>query len=442
MSFSLSVVILHVVVTFVKGFDADKFLENLVISDYEIANASYFQSRWGYGGADEALSEEIISEINSYDGVTDGGHIYGFTENASTLVTEEWYRNSYGNIGLTEEEINQNIEILKEGDMIADVVGIYGMDEYPLSKLKVIDGDISKLKDKEQKYILAVYMGDDYGNAMENTNFAKTGDKVELIYQTWEIFNTKTNKTISEEEAYSGSIPDSDIDYRIKDTWKETYIVAAEVTVPYAMSYRHFGEAEFVMNADTFLKDTKTDKTMVYMFDTTDEANEEIGNFLKNYTEKIDTSLDYDSRAKYMDEFNELIQMFVFIGGGLCAVVGIIGVLNFIYAILTSIMTRKHEFAMLRSIGMTVNQLKHMLMTEGVWYSVLAIISSFIICILISLFIGKVIGSMFWFFTYNFTLLPFMIITPIFLIMGIAVPYLVFRYAKQDSIVDELRNAE
>ncbi len=442
MSFSLSVVILHVVVTFVKGFDADKFLENLVISDYEIASASYFQNNWGYGEDDDTLSEELISKINSYAGVTAGGRIYGYTDDVKTLVTEEWYRNNYNNTFLTEEEINQTVEILKEGDMIADMPGIYGMDEYPLNKLGVINGDISKLKDKDKKYILAVYMTDDYGNVIENSNFAKIGDKVELTYQTWEIFNTKTNKIISKKEAYNGSIPDSDMDYRIKDTWKETYIVAAEVTVPHAMSYRYYGRAEFVMDTDTFLKDTKTDKTMVYMFDTTDEDNEDIGNFVKNYTEEIDTSLDYDSRAKYMDAFNELIQMFVIIGGGLCIIVGIIGVLNFIYAIVTSMMTRKREFAMLRSIGMTVKQLKHMLMTEGVWYSVLAIISSFIICILISLFIGKVIGSIFWFFTYHFTLIPFMIITPIFLIMGIVVPYVVFGYAKQDSIVDELRNAD
>lgn len=440
MSFSLSVVILYVVSALVKGFDADKFLENLVISDYEVADASYFQYSWGVGNTGPSVSEELVSGINSHNGITNSGRVYGFTETATVSVTEEWYRNNYNY--LTEEELEQNIKSLRNGDMVDEFVDLYGMEEYPLSKLTVVNGDISKLKDRDGKYILAVYMTDDYSNVQDGTNFVKTGDKIEITYKQWEYFNTKTKEIVSEEDLSNGNVLYDDVDYRVKDMWKETYTVAAEVTVPYAMGYRHFGNSQFVMDANTFLKDTKTDKTMLYMFDTTDEANEEIGSYIKNYTEKTDPSLDYDSRAKYMEEFNEYIQTFVIIGGGLCVIVGSIGVLNFIYAIVTSIIARKHEFAMLRSIGMTVKQLKRMLITEGVWYSALAMAGSLIICIIISLFIDNVIGSIFWFFTYHFTLVPFIIVTPIFLIIGAAVPYIVFRYAKQDSIVDELRKIE
>ena len=45
--------------------------------------------------------------------------------------------------------------------------------------------------------------------------------------------------------------------------------------------------------------------------------------------------------------------MVLIVGGCLSFVIGLIGVLNFFNAILTSIHARRREFAMLQSIGMT-----------------------------------------------------------------------------------------
>lgn len=50
------------------------------------------------------------------------------------------------------------------------------------------------------------------------------------------------------------------------------------------------------------------------------------------------------------------------VGGALSLVIGMIGVLNFINFMLTSILTRRREFAMLQSMGMTRRQLSQMLM--------------------------------------------------------------------------------
>ena len=50
------------------------------------------------------------------------------------------------------------------------------------------------------------------------------------------------------------------------------------------------------------------------------------------------------------------------VGGALSLVIGMIGVLNFINFMLTGILTRRREFAMLRSMGMTRRQLSQMLM--------------------------------------------------------------------------------
>ena len=45
----------------------------------------------------------------------------------------------------------------------------------------------------------------------------------------------------------------------------------------------------------------------------------------------------------------------------LSVIIGLIGIVNFINSVLTSIITRQKEFAMLQSIGMTGKQQKQML---------------------------------------------------------------------------------
>ena len=55
----------------------------------------------------------------------------------------------------------------------------------------------------------------------------------------------------------------------------------------------------------------------------------------------------------------------------MCAVsiIGAIGVLNFINTMVTNIIARKKEFAIIEAVGMTKKQLKKMLLLEGFYYS-------------------------------------------------------------------------
>ena len=86
----------------------------------------------------------------------------------------------------------------------------------------------------------------------------------------------------------------------------------------------------------------------------------------------------YESKETYQAEFESFRRMFLLLGGVLSFIVGMIGVLNFVNAILTGIITRKREFAMLQSIGMSGRQLKGMLVCEGLLYVIGAIVPLFV----------------------------------------------------------------
>ncbi len=96
---------------------------------------------------------------------------------------------------------------------------------------------------------------------------------------------------------------------------------------------------------------------------------------------------------------------------------------------------------MLQSVGMTGKQMNTMLVYEGLYYTMLSAALSLVL----SAALGPLVGSLcsaFWFFTYRFTVLPVLAVIPLFLILGILVPLLMYRSVNRRTIVERLREIE
>ena len=135
-------------------------------------------------------------------------------------------------------------------------------------------------------------------------------------------------------------------------------------------------------------------------------------------------------------------ESFLLLGSALSFVVGLVGVLNYINAVLTGIITRKRELAMLQSIGMTGAQLKRMLQYEGLLYALGAVGLALVLALAAGPLLADVMEGMFWFFSYHLTLWPILILLPVFALLGIAVPSLVYRSLSRSTIVERLRDGE
>lgn len=120
-------------------------------------------------------------------------------------------------------------------------------------------------------------------------------------------------------------------------------------------------------------------------------------------------------------------------------VVCIIRIANFVNSVLTSVITRKKAFAILKSIGMTGKQLKRMLSFEGLYYAVGTIITSAVRNILFSMVIVKGISNGIWFFTYQFVMSPVLVIYPFLILMTATIPALLYRQIAKVSIIERLR---
>lgn len=441
LSLALAVVLLTVTTTFVRGFDLEKYLRGMTASDFQLANADYFQSGSLWGTAEQALSPQAVADVQAAGGVQDGGCVYGLTTQAQEFVTEDWYRKNTGRWydAETLEQMVQNAERTADG-LLADRVQLYGMEDFVLDRLTVYEGDLTPVYTPGSHSIAAVVSEDEYNQVDRNSHWARVGDTVTLRYiETVEYLDAETGKVIPQDEVDAVYESGRNILTRAKTYHDETYTVAALVAVPSGLSYRYFGADEFVMNSETFRQDTGTDCILYYAFDVQDGADADMEAFLADYTTNVAPELDYASRATYSAEFYSFRNMFFTLGGVLSFIIGLVGVLNFFNAILTGIIARRHELAVLQSIGMTGRQMQRMLVYEGLLYMLCTIVLSLVLTLAFAPLAGTVVEKTFWFFTYRFTVLPILLVLPVFALLGIAIPAWSSRAAQRYSVVERLR---
>ena len=443
-SLSLAVVLLNLTVTFTKGFDMDKYLSHFVATDFILADAAYFQIGVGQRfSADSPLPQEVIDEVAAQGGITDGARVYGKTSVIQEFVSEDYYRQMRKQ-WYSKEELDRLVqsEPKTEDGLLTDNAQVYGMESFALDHLRVLEGDLSKLYEPGERYIAAVYSEDDYGDPIMDSHWAKLGDTVTLRYvEELEYYNPNTGEVYGTWDDIPN--PDTDVWAERAAKWRDVnYTVAALVSVPSPLDYRYYGSDEFVLNDQTFIQDTQTDTIMYYAFDTTDDTNDQMEAFLSDYTNNVNPQFDYESKATYLAEFESFRSMFLLLGGALSFIVGLVGVLNFFNAILTGIITRKWEFAMLQSVGMTGKQLKTMLVYEGLFYALGAGLLSLLLALILSPLMRITMSNMFWFFTYRFTIMPILLLLPVFVLLGVLVPLIIYRFAAKATIVERLRETE
>ena len=430
-------VLLTVTVNFAGGFDMDKYVSNFTASDFIVANAGKFQTSTLFS-AEQALPRSAIEAINARGGVTESGVVYGMTAPALEYVTEDWFRANKQRF-YTPEAMDNLIRLTdkNEAGLLADSVQLSGMSAFALDHLTVLEGDLSALYEPGSRAIAAVCAEDEYGNADMNSHWARLGDTVTVRYvEQSEFYDPDTGEVWA---AYE-DIPDGanwverPVKYRDVD-----YTVAALVTVPSALSYRYYGSDGFILNDRTFVQDSGTSDVMYYAFDTTEAANADMEAFLADYTENINPELDYESKATYAGEFESMRSMFLLLGGALSFIVGLVGVLNFFNAILTGIIARQRELAVLQAVGMTGRQMRAMLVWEGLLYALGAAGLALLLTLLLGPVAFRAVEGLFWFFTYRLDLTPFLLIVPLFALLGAGIPVLTGRAAEKHTVVERLR---
>ena len=437
-SLSLSVVLLNILVTFTGGFDMEKYLAKQTCADFIVSSTGYFGNAHN---TETFITEEQIAQIQANTNQSLSGCGYKMTG----YLPYGWMSEEHWLQGMTRYTSVENAKAMpsqqnRRDDLVSQSALIEGLDESLFEKLTVVEGDISPMFQEDSKAIAVVVRTDDYGNVNNLDSYPPVGS-VQTITYIDEGYNIdrRTGNLCDE------NTPSEYIQFQISASHDVEYTVCAYVTVPNSMSFRYYTMGySFVLPIEKLNNDSQHESVpMFYLFDTSDAAAEASAEaYLADLTSDDLSELMYESKATLRAEFEGFQNMFLLMGGLLCAIIGIVGVLNFFNAIMTGILSRKREFAVLQAVGMTNKQLKAMLIYEGLFYALSSAVAAFVLSFMLNPLVGDLLENMFWFFSANFTVVPVLIAIPVFALLGYAIPSIMYGQTAKQSIVERLRKAD
>ena len=436
LSLALSVVLLNVLIQFVGGFDMETYLGKQTCADFIVSSSDYFRFR----KSGEYLSQAVLQEIQSSVTESLSGCGYTIGEPRPQVWMEEaaWRKQMERFVTGEEQDAYLSEQPRREG-LVADRALIEGLDLPLLEKLRLVEGDLTPLSSPEGNAIALAVATDDYGNVEDLSAYPAIGESLTISYITEAYcIDIRTG------EKCTASTPDEYLRYSIVESRDVTYTVCAYVVVPHSMSYRYGTTGyELVLWVEALARDSgQTPFPLFYLFDTPDAQSEaQAEAYLARRTED-DSQLMYESKATLRTEFARFQSMFLILGGLLCAIIGVVGVLNFFNAIMTGILSRQREFAVLQAVGMTARQLKAMLIWEGLFYAFASAALALAGSLILSPLAAGLLERMFWFIRADFTIWPVLTALPVFALLGWAIPSLLYGQAAGSSVVERLRKAE
>lgn len=161
---------------------------------------------------------------------------------------------------------------------------------------------------------------------------------------------------------------------------------------------------------------------------------------------KVLTDNDYEitrtSKLEQQEMMSDTKLMMYILGGGIAIVLAFIGILNFVNVMSTGIMVRRHEFAMLESIGMTKKQIRRMLILEGVGYAGITMLLAAVLGSAITFGIFKLFQQQADYAIFSYPFVQMLLAIAAVLLVCIVTPEMAYRSSNRVSIVERLRETE
>lgn len=418
-SLSLALVLLNCIYSFVTGFDMDRFVASMTVSDFSVADATVDNLSVTHEAmATEGVTKEFLAALKTWEGIEKAGNIYMkeidpvFTDEAYSLLEERIFddgdakKTMEWTLGNADAEAEELIEDYRKERRIDGKV--YGISEMIMEKLEEPEGELDWEKFVSGKYVIATRFDTLSGKYID---FFLPGEKV----------------TVSNENGET-----------------RQYEVLAVANMPNACELQRYGvfDCNFILPENEYLDFMGESQPMRTIFDVEEEYEDDVEGRLSDYCERVNPELQYTSKATIVAEFDESKNMYAMVGGLLVFILAMIGILNFVNTMVTSILSRKQEFAMMEAVGMTGKQLKEMLCYEGGYYALFTSISALVIGSILNVTVVRSIGESFFFFTWRFTVLPVVLCIPILAAVVYAVPEAGFRRIGRVSVVERMRRAE
>lgn len=428
---SFSIILLAVIMTAVGSFQIDQFMEQRIAGDFLIGNRNVTSTSHRSGDID--MEPEYLALADRQAGIQSR--------------TEMWVRfQSF--LQINDQAAEQLRKLDEEGKLnrspyAVDVLEerlagersfngfFYGYSDALLSNLKVLEGTLDVDRFQTGNYVLlGQFLGD--GHLPSGDHVYHPGDRVTVEYYT-------EDSTFREVRDESGAT----VDMIYENLGEKEYEVMAVVEIPDSMNLRRYSanSCDVVLPLAELEPEDANVHRFAVSYQVEEEAQEAFEAAVKAYTDEH-TTMGYTTKESLRREFANMVTVIATIGISLAAVIALIGILNFVNAMITGILSRRREFAMLQSIGMTSTQLVKTLICEGISYIALSGVIGFLAGSLLSFLVLRALNNVLLFFEYHFQILPFVIMMPVFLVTAVLAPVAAYRNVRKRSIVERLRESE
>ena len=432
-SMLLCVVLLNSVFVITQSIDEEKFISRSTKTDYTVYSLVSTNITNPFQYHADGLSISVPELINQQVETENGRYLYRNTLD-DTAVTVD-YGFDEMTLLATEEENGRTFAAFENGSRIAVVPdkedqyygNVFGASSAFWDDITIYDGekDIDALKQKMASgdYIIIGY---NMNFLTGNPNMEPWGEQLQVgdrisFYKNGELFKTFTvlavaNLVATEYETSAGTL-------------------AAQ---------RIGGDAPFLYMTDEMFQQLYDTPTLFsYGFNVVDGQNQRTEDFLNDFTSN-NASVSYTSTALLEQQLASIGNMVLLVGGMIGLIMALAGLINFTNMMITNIITRRHEFATMQSIGMTNRQLRQMMIYEGLYYAGAADISGAIFATILGWTVLKRVlnSSAMWYFTLHFTLVPALIIALAYLLLAAVIPVIVLRFFNKGTVVERLRTSE
>ena len=395
----------------------DLYLEVLSPWDYSIADASAATSYQRYNERNQGITQEMVEELNARPEVTS---VSALKSREVPLTADEtlhqrvvdYYNQPYDET-MTLKESQAAFpdwmagldQFTETGEYTAIVVGLNGAYlDYVLENCPFTSGSFDQVAFESGDYVIA---GGAYN---EGVSCLAAGETLELEGQSFTVMGSLMHDNAYLEGANSPE---------------------ASFTFYYLVPLSVFEE----------LFPGQGYRQLAVDIDHSRQASFEA--FLSQYEQDLNRGISVTMRSDYQETFRNSRLNMVLIQGMVGVVLLGIALLNFGNLLVKRTVSRRKEFAVYQSLGMTLGQLRRLVLLEGAFSALLlAVVLVPVTIAFAALVMPGCIADLSWVSVYTFDVTPLWIILPVAVALALLTPLLCLRFLTKGSIQQRLRTVE
>lgn len=434
LSMLLCIVLFNSIIVITQSMDEEKWISRSTKTDFTVYNSVAVNGVSPFQYREDGLPDSVVNLINQQKGVEKERILYRNTRDDSDVTVDYKFEDLVCIAEETEEDYVS--KAYENGSSLRIVPGtedgyfgnVFGVSEAFWEDVTIYEGennpDILKKKMETGDYVIVGTIIDRLTGEAENET---------QLQQQLQVGDSITFSKDGKEEKTCTILAKA----TVVATEYETYAGANGATYI-------GGDAPFLYMSDTKFKELYEEPTIFsYSFNAEQGKKENLEGFLADFTGE-NTSVAYTSTKLLQEQLASNRNIVLLVGGMIGVILAFAGLINFTNMMVTNIITRRHEFAAMQSIGMTNRQLRRLIMDEGLYYAVGADVIGGLLAVILGITVLKnVLNSpSMWYFTLRFTVVPALFIAVIYLILAAVIPVVVLHFFNKGSVVERLRTVQ